>query len=246
MNLQRHRQDWEDLGRVDPLWAIHTDPSRRYGKWDLAEFYATGERDVAEVMATAHRLGLPAARGSALDFGCGVGRLTRALAGHFRESVGVDISAAMIEQARELNRDVPGCRFVLNTEDRLPTFADETFDLVYTKWVLQHLPSRSLFEGYLRELVRVLRRDGLLVLQVRTGLTLKARLQLGRRLYAALRVVGLGEDLLYHRLGLNPIRMMVVREEDVTDLLAAQGARVVEVERYRVRSGSGSVLFVTR
>ena len=48
--------------------------------------------------------GLPRARALALDFGCGAGRLSRALAAHFEHVVGVDVSASMIETARALNR----------------------------------------------------------------------------------------------------------------------------------------------
>ena len=44
--------------------------------------------------------GSPAARRSALDFGCGIGRLSQALAEHFDQVYGVDISPKMIELAR--------------------------------------------------------------------------------------------------------------------------------------------------
>ena len=46
-------------------------------------------------------------RDRALDFGCGVGRLTRALGTRFESALGVDISAGMIEQARRLNEAFP-------------------------------------------------------------------------------------------------------------------------------------------
>ncbi len=41
MSLKRHKQDWEDLGTVDPLWAIHSQPNRKFGKWDINEFFTT-------------------------------------------------------------------------------------------------------------------------------------------------------------------------------------------------------------
>ena len=52
----------------------------------------------------------PGARDRALDFGCGVGRLTRALGDRFDAVVGVDISAGMVEQARRLNDASPALR----------------------------------------------------------------------------------------------------------------------------------------
>ena len=65
----------------------------------------------------------------ALDFGCGVGRLTRALAGSFEKSCGVDILEAMVTKARELNGQIGNCSFVVNNSTDLRVFPNETFDL---------------------------------------------------------------------------------------------------------------------
>ena len=43
MSLERHRQDWEHLAETDPLWAVLTHPGRKGGRWDVDEFFATGE-----------------------------------------------------------------------------------------------------------------------------------------------------------------------------------------------------------
>ena len=50
-------------------------------------------------------LGVTVSRGRALDFGCGAGRLTRALAARFESVVGVDVADAMLDKARALNAD---------------------------------------------------------------------------------------------------------------------------------------------
>ena len=87
MRLEKQKGDWEALGRLDPLWAIYSDPKRQHGKWDLEEFFRSGQDDVSALMEEAERIGRPSERVSALDFGCGVGRLTRALAKHFNHCV---------------------------------------------------------------------------------------------------------------------------------------------------------------
>ena len=138
MSLSKHKRDWDELGRVDPLWAILTSPEQRCGKWDLREFFACGASEIGHVMQQATRLGFPRYRHAALDFGCGVGRLTRALAEHFDRCVGVDIADSMISHAREWHRDWPTCHFVLNTAGDLRSFEDKSFDLVYSNIVLQH------------------------------------------------------------------------------------------------------------
>lgn len=230
-SLRRHQQDWEALGRVDPLWAVLTSPTRRHGRWNTADFFATGVRDVDALMKTAAALGLPQRRDDALDFGCGVGRLTRALVGHFERCVGVDISAPMLAQAEELNRDCDRCRFVLNAAEDLRAFESASFDLVYTKYVLQHLPGRALVRSYLGELLRVLRPGGLLVFQLPERIGLLHRLQPRRRLYSLLRWLGFDERMLLERLELTPMRMGFMAEEAVTRLMSDLGGKVVRVER---------------
>lgn len=245
MTLKRHQRDWDDLGKVDALWAIYTDPSRRMGRWDLADFFATGARDVERTLSVADEVGHPKARSVALDFGCGVGRLTRALAPHFDRCYGVDISSTMIEQARELNREVYNCEFLVNETDRMAGFDDASVDLILTQWVLQHLPGRDLVRSYLLDFLRVLRPGGLLVCQLRTALTLKHRLQLGRRIYAPLRAAGLSERLLYTRLRVNPMRVTAIPRADIDGLFDAAGATVLRVDGYTVASGSAATYYVT-
>lgn len=116
-------------------------------------------------MASLERLGLCTARGDALDFGCGAGRLTAALAAHFSVVTGVDISLPMLAQARTLHAGNERCRFVHNNSLTLSAFADESFDLVYSSLVLQHMPT-ELAGAYLAEFIRVLRPGGAIVLLV--------------------------------------------------------------------------------
>src|SRR5690242_5501979 len=94
--LKRHESEWNLLGEIDPLWAVLTYPDAKFHGWEEDAFFGTGQHLVSKVLETAHGLGLPRGWNRALDFGCGVGRLTRALSVHFRECVGVDISLSMI------------------------------------------------------------------------------------------------------------------------------------------------------
>ncbi|HZC31292.1 MAG TPA: methyltransferase domain-containing protein, partial [Gaiellaceae bacterium] len=120
--------------------------------------FASGEREIARTLRRV-RVG----REAALDFGCGVGRLTQALASRFDRVVGVDVSVRMVEIARRLN-SYDNVEYVVNAEPALP-FPDESFDFVYSMVVLQHMPP-ALGRGYIAELVRMLRAGGTLVFQV--------------------------------------------------------------------------------
>lgn len=161
------QENWDRLGRSDPYWAVLTDPARKGGGWSPKEFFATGRAEIAELLESVDDR-LPA-RERALDFGCGPGRLTQALAEHFARVDGVDVAPSMIDLARELDRRTDGesgrCVFHLNAATDLALFGDGTFDLAYSNITLQHMRPR-LAEGYLAELVRVLRPGGVLVFQL--------------------------------------------------------------------------------
>ena len=165
--LRSTRRQWEKLGRADPLWAALTDPGKRGGKWERDAFFATGEREIAFVLEHLRQLGAEARYERALDFGCGVGRLTRALARRFPRCDGVDIAKSMIGHARRLNRDTPGCEFHHNTRDDLALFADGAFSLVYSVLVLQHMP-RPAAERFIAEFFRVAAPGAAVVFQVPT------------------------------------------------------------------------------
>ena len=164
MNLRALRRHWDAYGRQDPFWAILSQPEKVQGRWDAQEFFRTGRDEIATVLSYLSSLGLTVGTNRALDFGCGVGRLTQALAGHFDEVVGIDIAPSMVELAR-LHDRTGRCRFVLNETDRLAGIASGTVDFVYSNIVLQHVEPRFT-RRYLAEFVRVLRPGGLLVFQL--------------------------------------------------------------------------------
>lgn len=230
MSLERHRQDWERLAEVDAMWAVLTAPGRKGGRWDVDEFLATGEAEVEQVLTAATSLGRPARRERALDFGCGVGRLTRALGQRFEQAVGVDISAGMVEQARRLNEGAPACEFRVNDAPDLGQFETDSFDLVYSSIVLQHLPSRADVERYVAEFVRVTRPDGLVAFGLPRHIPFPWSLQPRRRVYALLRRLGISEPWMLRRTPLTPMRMTQVPEADVRRLLDRLGARVLHAE----------------
>ncbi|MBI3522479.1 MAG: methyltransferase domain-containing protein [Chloroflexi bacterium] len=154
---------WERNARTDPLWAVLAAPDKKGRRWNATEFFKTGERDVAEILGYVDVRGARPRMGRALDFGCGVGRLTQALATCFERVEGVDVSPTMIELARQYDR-TGRCTFSVNTAPDLKLFADGAFDFALSILVLQHIPSPFAI-GYVRELCRVVGPGGTLFFQ---------------------------------------------------------------------------------
>ncbi|MGH7459887.1 MAG: class I SAM-dependent methyltransferase [Longimicrobiales bacterium] len=166
--LARVRGVFEESGQADPMYAALSRKGLAGMRWDAEAFFANGRTEVADVLAYVAGQGVNLQRGRALDFGCAIGRLTQALGAHFDQAVGVDIAAAMVEQARTHNQQGERVTYVHNTAPHLHVFADHSFDFVYSNKVLQHIPPTQQL-AYVREFLRVLRPGGLAVFQMRNG-----------------------------------------------------------------------------
>jgi SAM-dependent methyltransferase len=159
--LEQVRASWEYFGETDPLWGVYSRRSARNNGWDPAEFFQTGRAEVADLMTRVARHLPGLAHGDAVDFGCGVGRLTQPLAGHFAHVTGVDIALPMLAKAREF--DPPAnIGWLHNTAPDLTALPAASADFVLAHIVFQHMPPALTF-GYVADMYRVLRPGGGLV-----------------------------------------------------------------------------------
>lgn len=164
-SLSDLQQDWNDLADIDAMWSICSDPEMQYNRWDQETFFETGREDIRKILNVADKLGVRVQKGRVLDFGCGIGRLTQALAEEFDDCYGVDISPKMIQLAEGFNQFGNRVKYVLNQRDDLRVFADNYFDFIYTIEVLQHM-NPILMQKYLQEFIRILNAGGVLIFQV--------------------------------------------------------------------------------
>jgi len=168
MSLRHVRDTYEALGRDDPLYAVLSFDFAKGNRWDPQAFFKRGELEIDTALHDLRQLGLRPVPGRALDFGCGVGRLTQALCSHFDSAVGVDISSAMIEAAGRYNRHGERCNYLLNQRDDLAVLDDASFDFVYSNISLQHSPPRA-SERYISEFFRVLKPGAVALFQLPSG-----------------------------------------------------------------------------
>ncbi len=162
--LAKLRRVWGVLGHDDPLWAVLSHNDKRGGRWQADEFLATGQVEIDSQLAALAPSGYPSRRDLAIDFGCGAGRLSRALAAHFDKVIGIDVSASMISAAQRLNADIANIEFRENPAADLNGIDDASVDFVFSHITLQHIPS-ALALGYVDEFLRILAPGGAAVFQ---------------------------------------------------------------------------------
>jgi FkbM family methyltransferase len=235
-DLDHLRRVWHTLGRDDPLWAVLSEAGKRGRRWDPAEFLETGRVEIESQLHLLGARGWPAGRALALDFGCGAGRLSRALARHFDRVVALDVSPSMLDAARSLNRGVGNIEFRENASPRLDGIADASVDLVYSNMTLQHIPA-ALAAGYVDEFFRVLAPGGAAVFQFVAGAdeSLRGKVfarvpnrwlnplrRLAWRRHDVFEMHGLDENDLERRLARRPLLRLL---EAVNDAAAGPGWR---------------------
>ncbi|MFA5420608.1 MAG: class I SAM-dependent methyltransferase [Patescibacteria group bacterium] len=229
-NIKNHKQDWENLGELDPLWAVLSDNSKRFNNWSIEEFLGTGKKEVGDVLSVMNDLKLNPEKGEMLDFGCGVGRLARHWLSYFNRYIGCDISSTMLNRAKKINQDIiESVDFVENGED-LKIFPDKKFDFIYSGIVLQHIPSRDMIKSYILEFNRILKEGGVLAFQLPTNIPWRFRFQPVRKIYSGLKFLGISDGFLYNQLGLYPMKMNFIPEDIMRGFLEKVGFRIVDVK----------------
>jgi ubiquinone/menaquinone biosynthesis C-methylase UbiE len=131
--------------------------------------------------------------GDLLDAGCGTGiisyNLLKSRPGDFRITV-LDQSPALVEFCMDNLRDVGGARAAVGDIESMP-FPDGSFDVTLVAGALEYTDAHLA----LRELSRVTRRDGLVIVSMLNPLS-PYRLTEWLLYWPALRVLGAGEKLL--------------------------------------------------
>jgi SAM-dependent methyltransferase len=159
------QQDWDHRSLKN---AYHYIASWR-DEWPEDEFFLSGERDVRDLIDPylSDAQFVPRDK-RMLEIGCGVGRMSFALAERFATVDGIDISGEMIKRAKELQArlGIENVRFQVGNGKDLSPYPDESMDFAFSFIVFQHIPEISIILNYVREIGRVLKRGGLFRFQL--------------------------------------------------------------------------------
>jgi ubiquinone/menaquinone biosynthesis C-methylase UbiE len=156
--------EWQAWGDKDPLFGVIPQPGReRDGSrpWTDQDFYETGRADWEELAARWRRYGLSPE--SCVEIGCGAGRLTRFIADTFSTVHGVDVAEGMIAYARQhmpMNVELHVTNGVA-----LPV-PDESITGVFSVIVFLHFDRAEHAAAYFREMARILKPGGTIMIQL--------------------------------------------------------------------------------
>ncbi|MEZ5396390.1 MAG: class I SAM-dependent methyltransferase [Bryobacterales bacterium] len=162
-NRLRMREDWNARAREDAQYYVAF--GRKQQSAD--EFFASAADVLRTLRDDLRRFPDDAdlSQMTALEIGCGPGRLMLPLSRQFGQVYGVDVSEEMVEIARRNLASAPNAEPRAATGVDLKGFDDESIDFVYSYAVFQHIPEREFVLSYLRDAVRVLKPGGLMKLQ---------------------------------------------------------------------------------
>ena len=158
------RADWDTRARIDASYYVAFGrPGQSY-----EEFLSTAGDILFTLREEFRRFppGTDTRRLTALEIGCGPGRLMLPLSEDFGEIHGVDVSGEMVELARKNLAGVDHAHVRRNTGSELADYADQSIDFCYSFAVFQHIPAKEVVWSYLREICRVLKPGGLMKVQV--------------------------------------------------------------------------------
>lgn len=168
------RKTWDALAEDDAMFYILTAEGKKGGSWDLNEFLETGRNQWQQFKNFLCHYGLERvylSKGTALELGCGTGRLVLAMCPDFKRVIGVDVSQRMIEQANISKRllKINKVEFQANNGVDLANISAQSVDFCFSYLTLQHCPSKQQVLHYIGEFSRVLKPNGVALFQFRVA-----------------------------------------------------------------------------
>jgi SAM-dependent methyltransferase len=178
MSSSDMRSFWDRRAAEDPFYFV--DNRLRYRRPDRSLFWSRGVRELNALLGS---LGVEVTgRDDIVEIGCGIGRLTRAIASNARTVRALDVSPRMIELAREYSGDQPNIEWLVGDGITLAPIADASADGCISHVVFQHIPDPQITLGYISEMGRILRPRGWSAFQISNDEIIHRRRPLAQRL----------------------------------------------------------------
>ncbi len=206
---------WQELGKTEPHWSVVI--SEQYRQSNIHEnrdaFYQTGAQHVEQLFGTLERNGVQhSGFKTCLDYGCGVGRITRHLAQRFEKVTAYDISSSHLQCAESYLAETNVSNVSLHQLRRVRDIESlPKLDVAYSMLVLQHNPP-PIMAFIIKGLIRSLNPGGIAFFQIPTY-------RLGYTFSVSNYLEGAGQEMEMH----------VLPQSRVFEIAQSAGGRVLEV-----------------
>ena len=210
------RETWTRLGVEQPHWSVLSAEHFRAERIadHEAAFFASGADDVALLLAVLRRHGVaPGDVPRALEFGCGIGRVTVHLARAFPELTACDVSASHMALAQRKTAEAGARNVTWRLVDSDDFGMVVPFDIWFSRIVLQHNPP-PIIAMILYRALGMLESGGMAVFQLPTY-------AVGYRFRVQEYLAGLGAE--------GRIEMHVLPQPVVFEIARESGCAVLEV-----------------
>ncbi|MFN0276210.1 MAG: methyltransferase domain-containing protein [Chitinophagales bacterium] len=166
--------EWNEKANINPLYAIMSTQEfenaeeKNISTEQVAKFYDAGK----QIWDTNFQPALNKLSGgkplAVLEWGCGMGRLLLYAMQEKHLCTGVDISSKQLELLKIYFPIPQNPETILYSPLQPIPLPDESFDFIYSHAVLQHIKSRQGLVFVIQEMIRLLKKDGILKIQFRT------------------------------------------------------------------------------
>lgn len=164
MKKENMETDWDSRAQEDWMKAVFGKPA------SMDTFWTTGEQLCQEwIDPYATELVGDISGKTALEVGCGPGRILKPLSGRFKQVIGVDISAEMLDLCRQNMGDDPDITLVKSEGGLFKQVPAESVDVAVSFEVFQHMPDVDVIQHTLGEICRVLKPGAAFILQMKTA-----------------------------------------------------------------------------
>lgn len=167
-SVGKEYDEWTELGYVEYYWGEHIhlgyySEEEKYRKKPLREAQYTF---IDEMMKFGGIDPATDSEAKVLDVGCGFGGTSRYLArklGPKADVTGITLSPQQVQRGTELavEQKTPNAKFMVEDALEMPSFADNTFDIVWACESGEHMPDKK---KYIEQMMRVLKPGGKFVM----------------------------------------------------------------------------------
>jgi len=158
---------WNKLAKENALYYINSDKGKGITE---KEFWESGRDSFFKLIVNDDMIKarFKPYENTAVDLGCGIGRITLFMATYFDKVTGLDISKEMIKRAKKKTRGIVDRIDYIETDGETIPMDDNSTDFVFSYLVFQHIKDRKMVEKNFKEVYRVLKPKGLFKVLIRS------------------------------------------------------------------------------